>query len=473
MLTSQKKECWFVVGSQHLYGDEALKQVMADAQKITDALNESGLLPYPIILQELAVSADQITQLMKEVNYRDEVIGVMTWMHTFSPAKMWIRGTSLLQKPLLHLVTQYYENIPWDTIDMDYMNLHQSAHGDREYGYINARLNKQNQIVAGHWSKQEVKQQIADWMDVAAAYHESFQIKVARFGDNMRHVAVTEGDKIEAQIQLGWTVDYFGIGDLVNYVNAVEEVEVDALFAEYLTLYDVDYGSYSAEEWEQSVKVQARYEIAIKRFLDEGGYNAFTTNFEDLHGMKQLPGLAVQRLMAKGYGFAGEGDWKTAALDRLLKVMSHHQSTGFMEDYTYEMTSGQEAVLQSHMLEVDPVLAHTKPVIVVSPLGIGNREDPARLVFAGKAGEGVVVSIADFGTHFKWLIQEVEAFEPQEAAPHLPVARVLWKIKPNFQDGVKAWIKHGGGHHTVVSLNLTVDQIVHFAKLVNAEYVVL
>lgn len=473
MLTSQKKECWFVVGSQHLYGDEALKQVMADAQKITDALNESGLLPYPIILQELAVSADQITQLMKEVNYRDEVIGVMTWMHTFSPAKMWIRGTSLLQKPLLHLVTQYYENIPWDTIDMDYMNLHQSAHGDREYGYINARLNKQNQIVAGHWSKQEVKQQIADWMDVAAAYHESFQIKVARFGDNMRHVAVTEGDKIEAQIQLGWTVDYFGIGDLVNYVNAVEEAEVDALFAEYLTLYDVDYGSYSAEEWEQSVKVQARYEIAIKRFLDEGGYNAFTTNFEDLHGMKQLPGLAVQRLMAKGYGFAGEGDWKTAALDRLLKVMSHHQSTGFMEDYTYEMTAGQEAVLQSHMLEVDPALAHTKPVIVVSPLGIGDREDPARLVFDGKAGEGVVVSIADFGTHFKWLIQEVEAFEPQEAAPHLPVARVLWKIKPNFQDGVKAWIKHGGGHHTVVSLNLTVDQIVHFAKLVNAEYVVL
>ncbi|MDG3043298.1 L-arabinose isomerase [Bacillus sp. B6(2022)] len=473
MLTSQKKECWFVVGSQHLYGDEALKQVKADAQKITDALNESGLLPYPIILQELAVSADQITQLMKEVNYRDEVIGVMTWMHTFSPAKMWIRGTSLLQKPLLHLVTQYYENIPWDTIDMDYMNLHQSAHGDREYGYINARLNKQNQIVAGHWSKQEVKQQIADWMDVAATYHESFQIKVARFGDNMRHVAVTEGDKIEAQIQLGWTVDYFGIGDLVNYVNAVEEAEVDALFAEYLTLYDVDYGSYSAEEWEQSVKVQARYEIAIKRFLDEGGYNAFTTNFEDLHGMKQLPGLAVQRLMAKGYGFAGEGDWKTAALARLLKVMSHHQSTGFMEDYTYEMTSGQEAVLQSHMLEVDPALAHTKPVIVVSPLGIGNREDPARLVFDGKAGEGVVVSIADFGTHFKWLIQEVEAFEPQEAAPHLPVARVLWKIKPNFQDGVKAWIKHGGGHHTVVSLNLTVDQIVHFAKLVNAEYVVL
>ncbi|MDM5298833.1 L-arabinose isomerase [Bacillus pumilus] len=471
MLTSQKKEFWFVVGSQHLYGDEALQQVKADAQTMTDALNESGVLPYPIILQELAVSADQITQLMKEVNYRDEVVGVITWMHTFSPAKMWIRGTSLLQKPLLHFVTQYYENIPWDTIDMDYMNLHQSAHGDREYGYINARLHKRNHIVVGHWSKQDVKQQIADWMDVAAAYHESFQIKVARFGDNMRHVAVTEGDKIEAQIQLGWTVDYIGIGDLVEYVNAVKETEVDALFAEYLTQYDVDYGSYSEVDWKKSVKVQARYEIAIQRFLDEGGYNAFTTNFEDLHGMQQLPGLAVQRLMAKGYGFAGEGDWKTAALDRLLKVMSRHQATGFMEDYTYEMTSGQEAVLQAHMLEVDPALAGTKPVLVVSPLGIGNREDPARLVFDGKKGEGVVVSIADFGTHFKWLIQEVEAFEPKEAAPHLPVARVLWKVKPNFQDGVKAWIEQGGGHHTVVSLNLTVDQIVRFAKLVNADYV--
>lgn len=470
---STSKVFWFVVGSQHLYGEEALKEVKAHAQTMTDTLNESGLLPYPLILQELAVSADTITNVMKEVNYRDEVAGVITWMHTFSPAKMWIRGTKLLQKPLLHLATQYNESIPWETIDMDFMNLNQAAHGDREYGFINARLKKQNKVVVGHWQRAKVQQQIADWMDVAVAYNESFHIKVARFGDNMRNVGVTEGDKIEAQIRFGWTVDYFGIGDLVQYVNEVSETEINDLFAEYETLYEFDYGTYSKEDWEASVKVQASYEIAIKRFLDEGGYNAFTTNFEDLYGMKQLPGLAVQRLMAQGYGFAGEGDWKTAALDRLLKVMSYNESTGFMEDYTYELAVGQEAALQSHMLEVDPTLARNKPKMIVSPLGIGNREDPARLVFDGKAGDGVVVSMADFGTHYKLLINEVSAFEPTVPAPNLPVARVLWTIKPNFQDGVKAWIENGGGHHTVVSLNLTTDQIITYAKLVGLEYVVI
>ena len=337
-----KKEFWFVVGSQAFIRRRSIGGVKANAQKMTDALNESGVLPYPLVLQDLAVSADKITSIMKEVNYRDEVAGVITWMHTFSPAKMWIRGTKLLQKPLLHLATQFNESIPWKTIDMDFMNLNQSAHGDREYGFINARLNKQNKVVVGYWERPEVKQQIADWMDVAVAYNESFNIKVARFGDNMRHVAVTDGDKIEAQIQFGWTVDYFGIGDLVQYINAVKEEEIDALFAEYAKLYEFDYGTYSQEDWEASVKVQASYEIAIKRFLDDGGYTAFTSNFEDLYGMKQLPGLAVQRLMAQGYGFAGEGDWKTAALDRLLKVMSHNQSTGFMEDYTYELAEGQE-----------------------------------------------------------------------------------------------------------------------------------
>ncbi|WP_339998076.1 L-arabinose isomerase [Priestia aryabhattai] len=473
MLKTAQKEFWFIVGSQHLYGKEALAEVKAHAQSMTDALNESGVLPYPLVLQDLAVSADTITSMMKEVNYRDEVAGVITWMHTFSPAKMWIRGTKLLQKPLLHLATQFNESIPWETIDMDFMNLNQSAHGDREYGFINARLNKQNKIVVGYWERPEVQQQIAQWMDVAAAYNESFNIKVARFGDNMRNVGVTEGDKIEAQIQFGWTVDYFGIGDLVQYVNAVTEEEINDLFAEYADAYEFVYGYYSVEDWESSVKVQASYEIAIKRFLDEGGYSAFTTNFEDLYGMKQLPGLAVQRLMAQGYGFAGEGDWKTAALDRLLKVMSHNQSTGFMEDYTYELAPGRESVLQSHMLEVDPTLAVNKPKLIVSPLGIGNREDPARLVFDGKQGEGVVVSMADFGTHYKLLINEVSAFEPEVPAPNLPVARVLWNIKPNFQDGVKAWIENGGGHHTVLSLNLTTDQIVSYAKLVNLEYVII
>ncbi|HBA0410501.1 TPA: L-arabinose isomerase [Enterococcus faecium] len=473
MLNIGEKEFWFVVGSQHLYGEEALREVKKHAQEMVDELNENGQLPYPIRLQELAVTADTITKIMKEVNYREEVAGVITWMHTFSPAKMWIRGTKLLQKPLLHLATQYNESIPWKTIDMDFMNLNQSAHGDREYGFINARLNKQNKIVVGYWKRPEIQKEIADWMDVAVAYNESSGIKVARFGDNMRNVGVTEGDKVEAQIQFGWTVDYFGIGDLVQVIDRVSDEEVNQLFEEYKELYTFDYGDYEEKTWEEHVKVQAQQEIGIRRFLEEGGYNAFTTNFEDLYGMKQLPGLAVQRLMAEGYGFAGEGDWKTAAIDRLLKIMARGKDTGFMEDYTYELASGQEAILESHMMEVDPTLAATKPRIVVSPLSMGDREDPARLVFDGKAGEGVVVSMADFGTHYKLLINEVEAFEPTTEAPNLPVARVLWKTKPNFHEGVHSWIQAGGGHHTVVSLNLTTDQIETWAKLVELETVVI
>ena len=473
MLNIGEKEFWFVVGSQHLYGEEALREVKKHAQEMVDELNENGQLPYPIRLQELAVTADTITKIMKEVNYREEVAGVITWMHTFSPAKMWIRGTKLLQKPLLHLATQYNESIPWKTIDMDFMNLNQSAHGDREYGFINARLNKKNKIVVGYWKRPEIQKEIAYWMDVALAYNESFGIKVDRFGDNMRNVGVTEGDKVEAQIQFGWTVDYFGIGDLVQVIDRVSDEEVDQLFEEYKELYTFDYGDYEEKTWEEHVKVQAQQEIGIRRFLEEGGYNAFTTNFEDLYGMKQLPGLAVQRLMAEGYGFAGEGDWKTAAIDRLLKIMARGKDTGFMEDYTYELASGQEAILESHMMEVDPTLAATKPRIVVSPLSMGDREDPARLVFDGKAGEGVVVSMADFGTHYKLLINEVEAFEPTTEAPNLPVARVLWKTKPNFHEGVHSWIQAGGGHHTVVSLNLTTDQIETWAKLVELETVVI
>lgn len=467
MLETGKKEFWFVVGSQHLYGEEALKEVKKHAQELVDELNAHANLPYPLVLQELAVTADAITKIMKEVNYRDEVAGVITWMHTFSPAKMWIRGTKLLQKPLLHLATQFNESIPWSTIDMDFMNLNQSAHGDREYGFINARLQKNNKVVVGYWKRPEVQAQIAEWMDVAVAYNESFAIKVARFGDNMRNVGVTEGDKVEAQIQFGWTVDYFGIGDLVQYVDAVSQEDVNALVEDYRSLYEFDFGSYDHEEWLDHVKVQARQEIGLRRFLSEGGYTAFTTNFEDLYGMQQLPGLAVQRLMAEGYGFAGEGDWKTAAIDRLLKIMAHNQNTGFMEDYTYELAAGKEAILQSHMMEVDPTLASTKPRIVVSPLSMGDREDPARLVFDGKAGDGVVVSMADFGTEYKLLVNEVSAFEPTEPAPHLPVARVLWEVKPNFHDGVRQWIETGGGHHTVVSLSLTADQVMTWAKLVN------
>lgn len=470
-MLEMKKEFWFVVGSQHLYGPEALEEVKKDAQAIADGLNASGKLPYPVVLQELAVSAAAITKIMKEANYRDEVAGVITWMHTFSPAKMWIRGTQLLQKPLLHFATQFNESIPWATIDMDFMNLNQAAHGDREYGFINARLQKNNKVVVGYWQNESVQVQIAAWMDVAVAYNESFNIRVARFGDNMRNVAVTEGDKVEAQIKFGWVVDYFGIGDLVQYVDAVTEEEVNALFAEYQDLYDFDYGDYDHATWEARVKVQAKQEIGIRRFLAEGGYNAFTTNFEDLYGMEQLPGLAVQRLMAEGIGFAGEGDWKTAAIDRLMKVMAHGENTGFMEDYTYELASGKEAILQSHMMEVDPTLAVNKPKIVVSPLSMGDREDPARLVFDGKGGTGVVVSMADFGSEYKLLINEVDAFEPTEEAPQLPVARVMWTPRPDFETGVRSWIETGGGHHTVVSLNLTVDQIETWAKMVGLTFV--
>lgn len=471
MLTIDQKEFWFVVGSQHLYGEEALQEVRAHAEEMVKSLNDSRVLPYTIKLQELAVTPDVIKKIMKEVNYREEVAGVITWMHTFSPAKMWIRGTQLLQKPLLHLATQYNESIPWQTIDMDFMNLNQAAHGDREYGFINARLKKQNKVVVGYWKRPEVQKQIADWMDVAVAFNESFNIKVARFGDNMRNVAVTEGDKVEAQIQFGWVVDYFGIGDLVQYVDAVKETEIDALFEEYKALYDFEYGDYAQDKWEAHVKVQARQEIGLRRFLEAGNYNAFSTNFEDLYGMQQLPGLAVQRLMAEGYGFAGEGDWKTAAIDRLMKVMARNENTGFMEDYTYEMAAGQEAILQSHMMEVDPSLANNKPKIVVSPLSMGDREDPARLVFDGKAGAGVVVSMADFGTHYKLLINEVDLFESTESAPKLPVARVMWKPKPSFHEGIKSWIETGGGHHTVVSLNLSSDQIETWARLVELEFV--
>lgn len=473
MLAITEKEFWFVVGSQHLYGEEALEIVKGHAQIMVAELNESANFAYPIVLKELAVTAEVITKIMKEANYNDAVAGVITWMHTFSPAKMWIRGTTLLQKPLLHLATQFNESIPWDTIDMDFMNLNQSAHGDREYGFINARLNKQNKIVVGHWQAKAIQQQIKDWMSVAVAYNESFNIRVARFGDNMRNVGVTEGDKVEAQIQFGWVVDYFGIGDLVEEINAVTNEAVDTLYKEYETLYDVAYGDYEPKIWQQHVKVQARQEIGIRNFLEKGNYNAFTTNFEDLYGMQQLPGLAVQRLMAEGYGFAGEGDWKTAAIARLMKVMSQNKNTGFMEDYTYELSPGNESILQSHMMEVDPTLSVNKPKIVVSPLSMGNREDPARLVFDGKSGEGVVVSMVDFGSHYKLLINEIVAFEPQHEAPRLPVARILWEVKPNFHEGVKAWIKAGGGHHTVVSLNLTTDQIETWAKLVDLETIVI
>jgi len=403
------------------------------------------------------------------VNYQDKVAGVITWMHTFSPAKMWIPGTKLLQKPLLHLSTQFNEEIPWDTIDMEFMNLNQSAHGDREYGFINARLRKNNKIVVGHYQDDETTNEVSNWMVSSIGFVESQEIKVARFGDNMRNVAVTEGDKVEAAIQFGWTVDYFGIGDLVEEMNLVKDEAIEETYQECQELYEMTLGANDPQYYEEHVKEQIKIEIGLKNFLEKGGYTAFTTNFEDLHGMKQLPGMAVQRLNAEGYGFSGEGDWKTAALDRLLKIMSQNTSTGFMEDYTYNLEKGNEYILQSHMLEVDPTLAETKPRVVVEPLDIGNKEDPARLVFDGKSGEGVTISMLDLGTHYRLMVNPVEAVTPEIDAPNLPVARVLWKPEPDFKSGVKKWIEAGGGHHTVFTLALDKEVILDWAKMVDLE----
>ncbi|MDO5026900.1 MAG: L-arabinose isomerase [Tissierellia bacterium] len=468
-----KYEFWFIVGSQHLYGQETLEQVDLHTKEMVEALNKSEHLKHKIVYKGIATSADKITNLMKEANYRDEVAGVITWMHTFSPAKMWIKGTKLLQKPLLHLATQFNREIPWKTIDMDFMNLNQSAHGDREYGYINARLKKNNKVVFGYWKDEAVQKKIGNWMLAAIGYAASQEIKVARFGDNMRNVAVTEGDKVEAQIKFGWTVDYFAIGDLVKTIDEVTQDQVDALLEEYKTAYDFEYDKDEEDYFFDSLREQAKIELGLESFLKENGYNAFTTNFEDLYGMKQLPGLAVQRLVSKGYGFAAEGDWKTAALNRLLKVMADNKATGFTEDYTYELSPGKEAVLEAHMLEVDPTLAGEKAKVIVKALSIGGKEDPARLIFDSKLGNAVVVSMADFGNEFKLLISDVEVVRPEEKAPNLPVARVYWKLRPDLETGVTRWIEEGGGHHSVVSMELCEEQIVDLAKMFELKHIII
>lgn len=456
---------WFVTGSQFLYGEETLRQVEADAKKIVEKMNESGRLPYPIEFKLVATTAENITAFMKEANYDDTVAGVITWMHTFSPAKNWIRGTKLLQKPLLHLATQFLDHIPYADIDFDYMNLNQSAHGDREYAFINTRLQKHNKVIFGHWDDVKIQEKVANWMDVAVAYNESFKIKVVTFADKMRNVAVTDGDKIEAQIQLGWTVDYWGVGDLVTYINNVTDEQVDDVFAKMATDYDLVVGDNSSEKFTKNVKYQVKEYIAIKQFMDEHGYTAFTTNFEDLVGLEQLPGLAVQMLMAEGYGFAGEGDWKTAALVRLLKIMAHNQATAFMEDYTLDLRPGHEAILGSHMLEVDPTIASDKPRVEVHPLDIGGKADPARLVFTGRQGDALDITLADFGTEFRMIAYEVAGNKPEAETPHLPVAKQLWTPKRGLAKGATSWLEFGGGHHTVLTFAITTEQLQDLATM--------
>ncbi|AXX65505.1 L-arabinose isomerase [Bombilactobacillus bombi] len=471
MLQVPNYEFWFAAGSQHLYGEETLKSVAKDAKEIVAGLNASGKLPYKIVFKEVLTTADEITKFMKEANYNDQVAGVVTWMHTFSPAKNWIRGTKLLQKPLLHFATQYLDNIPYDTIDFDYMNLNQSAHGDREYGYINARLQKHNKVIYGHWNDSEVQQEIADWEDVAVAYEESFNLKVARFGDNMRNVAVTEGDKIQAQIQMGWTVDYFGVGDLVAEMKQVSDDDVEKEYQKLQSDYELVVGDNDPKTFEHAVRYQLKQYIAMTRFFERGGYSAFTTNFEDLWGLEELQGLAAQLLMRDGYGFAGEGDWKTAALLRTFKIMTHNKQTAFMEDYTLDLRPGHQAILGSHMLEVDPSIASTKPCVEVHPLDIGGKDDPARLVFTGSEGPAIDVTMADFRDGFKLISYEVDAHKPEKETPHLPVAKQMWTPKTGLKKGATEWIENGGGHHTVFSFAATEQQVQDLATLYGIELV--
>ncbi|GAF21310.1 MULTISPECIES: L-arabinose isomerase [Shouchella] len=466
MLKQKTSHFWFIAGSQPLYGQKTIDQVAAHAEEIVKGLNE--LLPEQLILKPVATSPERITALLREASMDENCAGIITWMHTFSPAKMWIAGLKELTKPMLHLHTQYNRDIPWSTIDMDFMNLNQSAHGDREFGFMVSRMGINRKVIAGHWQDSNVANRVGDWMKTVRAYQESKQLKIARFGDNMREVAVTEGDKVEAQIQLGWSVSGYGIGDLVETIEAVNDQDVATLMEEYRSLY-----TFHPDADVRAIEEQARIELGLETFLARGNYRAFSTTFEDLHGMSQLPGLAAQRLMAKGYGFAGEGDWKTAAFLRVLKVMAGNSGTSFMEDYTNHLEQGNELILGSHMLEVCPTIAAEKPTIVVEPLSMGNKADPARLVFKGKAGHALNAAIMDVGSRFRIVANEVEAVENQQEMPQLPVASVLWKPLPSFSEATEAWIYAGGAHHTVLSYEITKEQLADWSSLMDVECLVI
>lgn len=473
MLKTKDYEFWFITGSQLLYGEDVLRQVEENSKTIVSGINNDSSVPYKLVFKSVVKDSDAIRKVILEANSDENCAGVITWMHTFSPSKMWIAGLSSLQKPYLHFATQFNRDIPWESIDMDFMNLNQAAHGDREHGFIAARMKVKRKIIVGHWESHEARDRIGNWMRTAAAFSESKNLKVARFGDNMRQVAVTEGDKVEAQIKFGWTVNGYGIGDLVERMNEVSEQEVDQLMAEYEEKYDITPEGRNDGTVIDSIRYQARIELAMKAFLTEGGYTAFTTTFEDLHGMNQLPGLAVQRLMEQGYGFAGEGDWKTAALVRLMKIIAGNEGTSFMEDYTYHFEPGNEMVLGAHMLEICPTVAATRPRIEVHPLGIGGKEDPARIVFDGKGGSALNASIIDLGHRFRLLVNEVEAVQPYKDMPNLPVARVLWKAQPSLSQAVENWIQAGGAHHTGYSYKVTTEQLRDFAELAGIEVVVI
>jgi L-arabinose isomerase len=466
----RKYEIWFVTGSQGLYGEEILNQVTADSAKIAADFDNSPKISQKVVFKPVLTTPDSILELCSEANNSKECVGLITWMHTFSPAKMWIRGLSVLNKPFLHLHTQLNRDIPWDSIDMNFMNLNQSAHGDREFGFIGARMRLNRKVVVGHYEDPEVVDRIAVWIRAATAYNDMLRMRVARFGDNMREVAVTEGNKVSAQINLGYSVYGFGVGDLVQYVNNVTHGEIKTLLDEYFSEYKMTKEVASSETLIEA----ARIELGMEAFLKEGNFTAFTTSFEDLHGLKQLPGLAVQRLMAKGYGFGAEGDWKTAALVRSMKVMAFGLTggTSFMEDYTYHLHPEGMRVLGAHMLEVCPTIALGKPAIEVHQLSIGGKADPARLVFKTAAGNAVNVSIIDLGNRFRMIVNKVEVVKCPDM-PKLPVASVLWKPMPDLKRSAAAWIQAGGAHHFGFSTSIDSAYLEDFAGMMGIEYLLI
>ncbi|TZF86473.1 L-arabinose isomerase (plasmid) [Pedobacter sp. BS3] len=475
MIDLKQLEVWFITGSQHLYGEESLKQVAAHSQQIAQALHHAKQIPVSIVFKPVVKTSEEIYGIIQQANTEASCIGIITWMHTFSPAKMWIRGLLALQKPLLHLHTQFNRDIPWQSIDMDFMNLNQSAHGDREFGFMVSRLRMNRKIVVGHWQDIAVLEQINAWSRAAAGWHDWQGARFVRFGDNMRYVAVTDGDKVEAEITFGFSVNTHGIGDLAAVINRVNDREINELIAEYEDSYTLAPSLYKDGKLRNSLREAARIEIGLRNFLREGNYKGFSDTFEDLHGMVQLPGIAVQRLMARGYGFAGEGDWKTAALVRAMKVMGSGLPGGnaFMEDYTYHFDPANAMVLGSHMLEVDASIAKGKPSLEVHPLDIGGKADPVRLVFNVAAGPALNASLVDMGNRFRLLVNEVEAVEPVDELPKLPVARVLWKPYPDMKTGCAAWILAGGAHHTCFSQNLTSEHLNDFADIADIECVLI
>jgi len=475
MYDLKKLEIWFITGSQHLYGEETLNQVAANSRQIAKGLDSAAQIPVRIIFKPVVKTPEEISALLRDASITEKCIGVITWMHTFSPAKMWINGLKILQKPLLHLHTQFNRDIPWDTIDMDFMNLNQSAHGDREFGFMMTRMKMKRKVVAGHWQNKTVQERIGIWARAAAGWHEWQGARFVRFGDNMRQVAVTEGDKVEAELKFGYSVNTHGVGDLVKVINSTGKAGIEKLCTEYATKYKLMNSLRKGGTQYTSLYEAAKIEIGLRKFLKEGNYKGFTDTFEDLHGLVQLPGIAVQRLMAEGYGFGAEGDWKTAALVQAMKVMATGLQGGnsFMEDYTYHFEPGNQLVLGAHMLEICESIAKGKPSCEVHPLGIGGKADPVRLVFNVSGGAALNATVIDLGNRFRLLVNEVEAVSSKFELPKLPVARVLWKPMPDLVTGCEAWILAGGAHHTCYSQNLTAEHLEDFAGMAGIEYVLI